>query len=50
MENHIQTLRTQSAYTITTFCHVPKYTPILPHWKNVSKPPVRMLPFTYWIK
>jgi hypothetical protein len=34
MENHIQTLRTQSAYTITTFCHGPKYTPILPHWKK----------------
>jgi hypothetical protein len=27
-------LRTQSAYTITTFCHGPKYTPILPHWKK----------------
>jgi len=34
MENHIQTLRTQSVYTITTFCHGPKYTPILPHWKK----------------
>jgi hypothetical protein len=25
---------TESPYTITTFCHGPKYTPILPHWKK----------------
>jgi hypothetical protein len=26
--------QTLDPYTITTFCHGPKYTPVLPHWKK----------------